>query len=149
MSDQNHPSEIVSNTSHETSLGASDATQPGQPNNTPEWKKMLEKIKPVLGKLFDKFYSNKLIFWSVCIFIGMVLLIIIVGSLFFRGKSKPITQPSPTPIPFILATPVATNSGDIISKSQEKLLQLKGQLEELDVKQKRLQPPTLDFEIKF
>lgn len=127
-------------------------------NNTlptePTRQDLLGKIKPILIKVINKFkesklFTNKLIFWSITIFACMVLFIIIIGLLFGKKKNVVIQKPTPSVIPFILKTPTSTSTNDILSKSQEKLILLKSQLDQLDVMQGRLQPPTLNFDIKF
>lgn len=98
-----------------------------------------------------KFYTNKKIFYSIVGMFGLMFLIVILG-LLFGGASK---QTSPTkilstPTPFInqaLQTP--TPSGDELSQTEQRLFDLKTQMDTLDVKQSRLQPPEVDFKISF
>lgn len=151
MNDQNPTNEVASEALHVAPLSASDATQLGKPpiQTLPPRQQLIEKIKTILISMFEKLYSNKIMFWSLTSFLGIVLLIVIVGSLFGHPGSKVIPNHLPTATPFILATPVASSSSDVVSTSQEKLLKLKNQLDQLDIKQERLTPPNLNFDIKF
>lgn len=114
----------------------------------PTWKVYFDKYKPVAINIFNKFYSNKKVFWPVVGFFGLVFLIIILGTL-FGGKRTTISVPIPSPSPIIQPTPMPTQSSDILTNSASKLNDLKNQIQNLDVKQSRLQPPTLYFNIKF
>jgi hypothetical protein len=125
------------------------------PQNTPlqlsiDWKSLPGKIKPILANIFNKFYSNKKIFWPISIAFGLIFLVIVLGLLFGkRGSPQVVTMATTTPIPTIQSTPQATSSGNILTDSQNKLNDLKNQINNLDVQQSRLQPPTLDFNISF
>ncbi len=113
------------------------------------WRLVISKAKPILVTGFNKFYSNKKIFWPVSIVLGLLLLVIILGLIFGnRGGSQNVLK-TPTPSPIIQSTPEATESGDILTNSQIKLKDLKNQIINLDPHQSRLQPPNLNFDIKF
>lgn len=113
------------------------------------WKLILSRVKPLLVNVFNKFYSNKKIFWPVSIVFGILFLIIILGLIFGnRGGTQNVSK-TPTPSPIIQSTPEATDSGDILTDSQNKLKNLKNQIINLDPRQSRLQPPNLNFDIKF
>jgi len=116
-----------------------------------DWKSLPAKIKPILANIFNKFYSNKKIFWPISIAFGLIFLVIVLGLLFGKKRNVPqaVTMATATPIPTIQSTPQATSSGNILTDSQNKLNDLKNQINNLDVQQSRLQPPTLDFNISF
>lgn len=115
----------------------------------PIWKAYFDKYKPIAVNIFNKFYSNKKIFWPVVGFFGLVFLIIILGNLFGGKRTSVNILTSPSPSPIVQPTPVPTQSSDVLTNSSSKLGDLKTQIENLDVKQIRLQPPTLYFNIKF
>jgi hypothetical protein len=107
------------------------------------WGKMPERVKNPL----IRFYSNKKIFWPVAISIGLVFLLIIIGLIFgsINRMNSPATK---TPIP--TATPVPTEKpSDILTITQVELGRLRDQILQLDVKQNRLKPPTVNYDIKF
>ena len=137
-----------------TSIDTPTQVVPLVPIETPQpvltgWKLMLSKVKPVLINSFNKFYSNKKIFWPVSIVLGLLLLVIILGLIFGnRGGGQNVSK-TPTPSPIIQSTPEATDSGDILTNSQSKLKDLKNQIINLDPRQSRLQPPNLNFDIEF
>ena len=113
------------------------------------WKPILLKAKAVLANMFNKFYSNKKIFWPVSIVFGILFLVIVLGLIFGnRGGTQNVSK-TPTPTPTIQSTPEASESGDVLTKSQIRLKDLKIQIINLDPKQSRLQPPNLNFDIKF
>ena len=113
------------------------------------WRLVLSKVKPLFISGFNKFYSNKKIFWPISIVFGLLILVIILGLVFGnRGGSQNVSK-TPTPSPIIQSTPEASQSGDILTNSQIKLKDLKNQIINLDPKQSRLQPPNLNFDIKF
>jgi hypothetical protein len=120
------------------------------PQPTPTgWRLVLSKVKPVLINVFNKFYSNKKIFWPVSIVFGILFLVVILGLIFGNRSSIQKVSKTPTPSPTIQATPIASESGDILTSSQNKLKDLKIQIINLDPRQSRLQPPNLNFDIKF
>lgn len=126
---------------------------PGVPGQTlaqpSKLKQILQNARPVFMSLFNGFYLNKKVFWPVSSAIGLVLLVIFLGLLFGKrtGQKSSVILPPSTPI--IQNTPQASASGNIIIDSQVKLSDLKNQINNLDVKEGRLQPPTLNFKIKF
>lgn len=124
------------------------------PQNMPkisiDWKTLPEKLKPILVAMFNKFYSNKKLFWPVSISFGLIFLVIVLGLLFGkRGVPQVVNTATPTPVPTVQSTPQATSSGDILTDSQNKLNDLKNQINNLDIQQSRLQPPALDFNVSF
>ncbi len=114
-----------------------------------DWKSLLSKIRSMLINIFNKLYSNKKIFWPVSIAFGLIFLIIILGILFGKRNPNQNITKLPTPTPTLQNTPQASAFGDILINSQNKLNDLKNQINALDIKQSRFQPPTLNFNIKF
>lgn len=151
MKDQNPPNEVASEALHGAPLGAQSATPQGQISSNPAniWRGLLDKARLTLMPIFNKFYSNKKIFWPVSVALGLIFLIILLGLLFGKRRVVQNVSKSPIPSPIVQATPEATNSGNVIIDSQNKLNILKNQINNLDVKQSRLQPPVLNFSLKF
>jgi hypothetical protein len=83
--------------------------------------------------------------------LSVLLFLTILAGLFFGGKKSPsIIKVRPTPTPLIIEkTHTPPPSGDAVSQIETKLLDLKRQIDDLDVKQSRLQPPSVDFKISF
>ena len=117
--------------------------------NTSVLGKYTDKIKPILLNVFSGFYKNKKVFWPVSISCGLILLVIILGVLFGKkGPTQNVVKLA-TPTPIVRSTPQASSSGNVIIDSQNKLNDLKNQINNLDVNQSRLTPPTLNFNISF
>jgi len=137
-----------------------DQVQPSIPNNMApdsgqkDTKNLLstidlENLKKAATALFLKFKSNKLIFWPVTIFCSLVLLIVITGLLFGRRQPVAVITRPPSPVPFVLGTPASTPGTGILFESATKLQNSKKGLDEFDVKQGKLKPLDLNFEVRF
>lgn len=118
------------------------------------FNEIIAKIKLFISPFWQrftqtKFYTNKKIFYPIAGMFGLMFLIIILGLLF--GNRKPmVVRPTPTPTPItseVIESP--TPKGDALSVIEQKLLDLKSQIDSLDIKQSRLQPPSMDFKISF
>jgi hypothetical protein len=95
-------------------------------------------------------YTNKKIFIPIVIFLIIMILITILGLLFGKKGAQKIPDPIPTKKPFILDTSkTSTPSAEALLKSHEKLNAIRDQINILDVGQKKLQPPPLDFNVRF
>lgn len=117
-----------------------------------DWKTVLStKLLPLLKDVGRKVYSNKKIFWLIITLFSLIFLITIVGIIFGnkRGKTSQQALPTPTATPVVQENIQASPSGDILIDSQTELNKLKNQIKNLDVKQSKLQPPSVDFEIKI
>jgi hypothetical protein len=129
------------------------SSAPTPPQNVPQaltnWKSLLAKVKLILASIFNKFHLNKKVFWPVGIALGLIFLVIILGLLFGKRSKGQVTTKLPTPSPITQNTPQASTSGNILTDSRNKLNDLKNQINNLDVQESRLQPPTLNFNIKF
>ncbi|QQG41926.1 MAG: hypothetical protein HYV90_01275 [Candidatus Woesebacteria bacterium] len=122
---------------------------------------VIGKIKTVLLRVWGsfplpvkniliKFYANKKVFIPVTVAFGLIFLIIILG-LLFGTRSAPVVfiPPKKTPTPFVVTTPIATPSGDILSVTEIKLKELNSQINSLDVSQQKLSPPAIDYDVSF
>lgn len=106
-----------------------------------------DKIPPRFKEIFAKFYANKKIFWPITIALGLLFLVIILGLLF--GTRTSAVPARVTPTPFIENIPTASPSGDILTVTGNQLLDLSNQINSLDLKQSRLAPPTINYNISF
>ena len=119
------------------------------PPEQPSWKLIIEQLKPLPKILWAKFYANKKIFWPITIAFGLIFFVLLLGLIFGKRGTKTIISNRPTPTPFILTTPIASPSAGVLLDSQKKLDSLKVQIQNLDVKQSKLTPPTINFDIRF
>lgn len=107
------------------------------------------EVKTILINLFNKFYAKKKVFWPVTIFFMLILIIVILGVL-FGGNAVPqplVTKPSSSP--FIIPRPTFRPATGVLGESAEKLIKSREFLDNLDVFQNRLKPPTLNYEVRF
>jgi hypothetical protein len=112
------------------------------------WDQILAKTPKTVKELLGRFYSNKKVFWPITIAFGTILLVVIMGAIFGKTKTAtPAGKISPTAAP--LTIPLATPKTAPASDTEIKLNELKIEIENLDVGQKRLTPPILNFDIKF
>ena len=85
-----------------------------------------------------------------------VLLILVLGAIllpFLSGKSQPASS-LPTPTPSLTPTPEIANpsfyaTDSAILKIEEDVKKIEEELDSVDIKEKDLIPPALDWEIKF
>lgn len=128
--------------------GIETVQQPPVPEVKPGFvSKVSEKIPPKIKDLFAKFYANKKIFWPVTISFGLLFLVVVLGLIF--GSKTPAPESKPSPTIFIVSTPEASPSGDIISVTERQLKDLKLQITSLDLKQSRLTPPEVNYDVSF
>jgi hypothetical protein len=85
----------------------------------------------------------------VSVVFGLILLIIILGILVGKRSAGQNTTTKTSPSPAVQNTPGASPSSDVLTNNQIKLNDLKKQINNLDVKESRLKPPTLNFDIRF
>lgn len=107
-------------------------------------------VVPVVENKFQKFLNKKTL-TIVGVVFGVFLLLIILVSLITKNVKKIITpKPSPTPISndVINNLPVSSVSGEL-APAQIQLSDLKKQIDDLDIKVARLQPPSVNFKINF
>lgn len=130
-------------------------SQPEVKTDTDQWKTAIGSNKNIFNSVLDKFlnspfYKNKKLFWPVMGFFGIVMVIVVTGLLFGK-KETPIVLPDkrPTPTPFVRAVPSLLPGSGFLYDTQQKLIQLKTEINALDPEQNRLQPPALNFDIKF
>lgn len=124
---------------------------PVTPTPTPVKSKFdTQNIKDMGMKLFDKFYANKKIFWPVTVFFVIVFLIVVLGLLFGKKKpTEPVVTDRPSPSVFIAPRPTFPPMEGMLGEAAEKLSTLRDFIENMDVRQGRLTPPKLNYEIKF
>jgi hypothetical protein len=122
-----------------------------EPNNNIVKPPVYDPKMSVLKSLFSKFYSKKIVFWPVTGFLTIVLLIIITGTIYNSRNLAPVASNAVkvSPSPFINIGPSPTPGTDLLSVSEQKLQKLKNQIDNLDTKQGKFQPPDLDFNIQF
>lgn len=112
--------------------------------------KIPQKAKDLFGRFSESgFYTNKKIFWPVAIVFGLMLLIIILGILFGSKGAAVAVSPKKTPPPFVMATPTASPSGDILTITENQLKDLNDQINSLDIGQNKLKPPVVNYDIGF
>lgn len=109
----------------------------------------IDKIPAPVKQIFAKFYSNKMIFWPVTIVFGLMFLIIILGLLFGSAGQTPVPKPKITPVPFVQATPSPCATSDTLCITGNRLQDINSQIKALDLKQSRLSPPQINYEISF
>jgi len=110
-------------------------------------KPLMQKLREEGRVIFSKFYSNKKLFWPTIIVLSLLLLVIILGLLFGTKKIGSIIKPVATQTPQAQATPVPATGP--LAEIENLLVKFKSDILKLDMQQKRLQPPTLDFKIRF
>jgi hypothetical protein len=126
------------------------AVSPITPPPLDQPKTIKKNIKSIIINTFNKFKSNKRVFLPVSISLGLIFLIIVIGVIFGkRTTTQVVTKNAATPTPIVQSSPQATTSGDVLLTNQNKLNDLKNQINNLDIKEGELQPPTLNFDIKF
>jgi hypothetical protein len=124
---------------------------PIEPVQVPEpnlFKKLYAKVPQKIKEGLNKFYANKKVFWPVTIAFVLIFMVIVVGLLFGSKTGIQIAKKSPTPTPIVAATP-QPEAQDLLSILERKLNDLKFQIANLDVNQKRLQPPVINFKVSF
>lgn len=110
-------------------------------------KKTWSKALDLLKSLFTKFYLNKKIFFPVTIASAILVVVLIIGLVFGTNKAqidRSSPQPNPASLNIVEQTPASS-----LSKIQIELVRLKDQIQTLDVKQSRLSPPVINYEIRF
>lgn len=103
---------------------------------------LVAKYKPVAVFYWQRFYSNKKIILPITVALGLLFLTLIVGVIFGNKRSTDQLSVSQTltPAPFIQPTTPA---------SLDPLAELGQQINSLDLKQSKLSPPNIIWDIKF
>ena len=96
-----------------------------------------------------KFCANKKVFWLIVTLFSLVVLITIAGVIFrlASGKAKKILQIS-TPSPKTEIS-LEQKKKEPLDLAKEELIKLDDQIKNLDINQKRLTPPRVDFKVDF
>lgn len=108
------------------------------------------KPKGKLTDLIKDVYTNikgKKIFKLLAILFGIIFFIIIIGSIYSivknsRGNKTVLSSPSPVATAQVILTEES-------KKSKSVLEELKNRILNLDINQKHLTPPSIDFNISF
>ncbi len=126
-------------------------TEPSVSAPVPETagKSLAQKLKNIGTNLLIRFYSNKKIFWPITIAFGLIVLMLIIGSIFGGKRNQPEQAVVITPTPFIQVTPIPSPSVGLLKDIGDKLTNLKNSIEDWDPKQGKLQPMNLNFDIRF
>lgn len=105
-------------------------------------------FKERLLGIWNKFYSNKKIFWLITSLFSLIILISISGLIFrlVRSNQKTTIQTS-TPTP--MAQTQTEEKKEPLDLAKEELTKLDGQIKNLDIKQQKLMPPAVDFKVDF
>lgn len=106
-------------------------------------------IPPQVKEILAKFYTNKKIFWPVTIVFGILFLVIILGLLFGSPNAPVQVVKRATPSPFVQPTPAPCSPTDQLCLTGNQLKDLKNQINSVDLRQSRLSPPQIDYDIKF
>ena len=107
------------------------------------------KIPAPVMEALQKFYAKKIFFWPVTISFGLMFVVIILGLLFGGRKPTQVVFTQTKPTPLIQNLPQQTPISDGLTEIEQKLTNLKTRIDNLDVKQSRLAPPDIDFNISF
>ncbi len=112
----------------------------------PETPKPKGKITNLIKDIYIN-VKNKKIFKLIMILFGIIVSIIILGSIYSLirntdNKQPILPSPTPAPTPQIILT-------DESKKSQSILEELRNKILNLDINQKHLTPPSIDFDISF
>lgn len=137
-------------------MNDNDAKTPNEnvqaPSLTPVPDDPIVKDVNKLKSLFSKFNLNRKKLIIVGIVAGIFLVLIILISVISKNIQKVITpKVSPTPtIEVVIPDPLkeASVSGELES-SKVNLQDLRTQINDLDVNQSRLKPPSVNFKIDF
>jgi hypothetical protein len=106
------------------------------------------KIPEKFKSKFKAFAANKKVFVPLVAAFGLIFLVLIIGLLFGRKGEQRAPQARVTPTPQgTVAPPVV--AGDQLTQIQFDLNRIKDQILSLDVRQSRLQPPEINYEIEF
>ncbi len=105
-----------------------------------------DKLKELLGEVFSKITANKKLTIVLVSIVSIFVLVIIAGIIFRLVNSSKqgaaVATPSPEATPQVILT-------DESRANELRLKQLREDIQKIDVNQKYLTPPTLEFEINF
>lgn len=105
-------------------------------------------FKQLAKDMFNKIYANKKLFWILVSLFSLILLIIIIGTIFkLMGGKAPTLVQEETPTPQSIGIP--EEKKEFLDLAKEELIGLEKQIQDFDINQKRLQPPSINFKIDF
>jgi hypothetical protein len=114
--------------------------------SVPEAPKPKAKIKDQVKETYLKVKDKKM-FKILAVLFGIIFLLIVVGSIYSIVKNSNRNQAVlPSPSPQATAPVMLTEES---KKSKSTLEELKSKILNLDVNQKHLTPPNIDFDISF
>jgi len=126
---------------NEQNLNTNQAPITPSPVPQPIRPKILDLVKGVAKKM----YENKKIFRLMIIILGALLLVTIAGLIFSAAKNRGQIKIAVSPTPQATLQALEKNEDENITK----LKLLKEKIFNLDIYQKRLSPPSLNFDISF
>lgn len=126
---------------------------PSIPTGQPQGKfaEIKDKFLPILKETSERVHKNKKLFWIVNSLFGVIVLLIVVGSIYKTIQKKSATVVKSTPTPTSQSTYVNTGDKiyDDLTLNEDNLHVVKDSLINYDPQQKRLSPPEIDFDISF
>ena len=124
-----------------------------QPVQTPQ--NSGNKIVDLLNNLPKKIMENKKVLIIVGVVFVIFIILILLASVITKNiknaiiKRPVVNSPTPTPAEQITdPTKVSTVAGEL-STFKDQLVNLKNQIDNLDVDQSRISPPSINFKINF
>ncbi len=109
------------------------------------WNKIPQRLQAPLRR----FYQNKKIFWLVSGLFGLIFLTLIIGLILGqKGNSSQTTKIIASPTPQIQTSP-EPGEQSALDQIETRLRNLRNTINNLDVRQSRLQPVPLNFNISF
>lgn len=126
---------------NEQNLNTNQAPITPPPAPQPPRPKILDLVKEVAKKI----YENKKIFRLMIIVLGILLLVTVAGLIFSAAKNRGQIKTAVSPTPQATLQASEKNEDENITK----LKLLKEKILNLDIYQKRLSPPSVNFNISF
>lgn len=113
--------------------------------------RLKEQLGPIVTEIKAKVYKNKVLFWTFTSIFGLMLIIIIFGSIY---KLKNGSGNQDTTLKFASPTPASFDNTqnkiyDDLTVDEDKLHLIHDSFINYDPDQKRLSPPKLEFELDF
>ena len=113
----------------------------------PEVPKTKKGFSELISEVVAKIKANKKLSILLISFIAIIILIAVTGSIYSLIKNS-----NKNNVASVSPTPIATSEvmlSEESKKSESKLKELKNKILNLDIEQKHLTPPNIDFDISF